>query len=142
MESLQQFDLERFITAQDRDFETALSEIKAGQKRNHWIWFIFPTVSWPGCSCESQYFAIPNLEAAKIYLASPYLHDNMLRICNALLELDETNPYVILRDDAFKLRSSMTLFELAAPDEPLFSAVLDKFFEGKRDSSILDLLNR
>ncbi len=136
------FDLNRFITAQERDFEMALSEIKAGQKRSHWMWYIFPQISGLGSSYYAQYFAIPNLEAARAYMEHPYLRNNLITITNALLELDETNPSKIMGfPDDMKLRSCMTLFELAAPNEMVFGYVLDKFYGSSRDQKTLEFLN-
>ena len=135
------FDLTRFEEAHRRDFATALAEIQTGRKRTHWIWYIFPQLRGLGRSYTAQYFGIPDLDAAKAFLAHPILGQNLLSITRALLELEENNPTRILgTPDDLKLRSSMTLFEAAASEHPEFAAVLEKFYSGKRDPLTLELL--
>ena len=119
------YDLDRFLTAQSRDYATALREIQNGRKRSHWIWYIFPQVAGLGMSSTSQYYAISGLDEARAYLREPTLRAHLLEISNALLALDESDPSVVFGfPDDLKLRSSMTLFAAAAPDEPLESAAL------------------
>ena len=135
------YDLDRFLTAQSRDYATALREIQNGRKRSHWIWYIFPQVSGLGMSSTSQYYAISGLDEARAYLREPTLRAHLLEISNALLALDESDPSVVFGfPDDLKLRSSMTLFAAAAPDEPVFAAVLDKFFDGRPDTRTLQIL--
>lgn len=142
------YDLDRFLTAQSRDYTTALREIQNGRKRSHWIWYIFPQVAGLGMSSTSQYYAISGLDEARAYLREPTLRAHLLEISNALLEisnallaLDESDPTAVFGfPDDLKLRSSMTLFAAAAPDEPVFSAVLDKFFGGQPDTRTLQIL--
>ena len=115
------YDLDRFLTAQRRDYAAALREIQNGRKRSHWIWYIFPQVAGLGMSSTSQYYAISGLDE--------------------VLALDESDPTAVFGfPDDLKLRSSMTLFAAAAPDEPVFSAVLDKFFGGQPDTRTLQIL--
>ena len=138
---MEPFDLTRFEEAHRRDFATALAEIQSGRKRSHWMWYIFPQLSDLGRSYTAVYFAIPNLDAAKTFLAHPILGQNLLTITRALLALGEDNPTRILgTPDDLKLRSSMTLFEAAAPEHPEFAAVLEKFYGGKRDPLTLEFL--
>lgn len=126
------YDLDRFLTAQRRDYAAALREIQNGRKRSHWIWYIFPQVAGLGMSSTSQYYAISGLDEARAYLREPTLRAHLLEISSALLALDESDPTAVFGfPDDLKLRSSMTLFAAAAPDEPVFSAVLDKFFGGQ-----------
>ncbi len=137
----QNFDLERFVTAHNRDFSAALAQICRGRKEGHWIWYIFPQIAGFGTSWESQYFAIPDLAAAQAFMDHPCLRENMIAICRALLELEENNPCRILdTPDDLKLRASMTLFELAAPEVTEFAAVLEKFYAGARDPMTLGKL--
>lgn len=137
------FDLSRFEEAHHRDFAIALAEIQAGEKRTHWIWYIFPQLQGLGRSYTAEYFGIPDLKAAKTFVAHPILGQNLLTITRALLDLEEDNPTRILgTPDDLKLRSSMTLFEAAAPEHPEFSAVLEKFYSGKRDPLTLEHLSK
>ena len=132
--------LTKFITAQKEDFDIALAEIKNGRKESHWIWYIFPQIAGLGRSATSEYYAIQNLSEAKMYLENEYLHNNLLTICQALLDLKTDDAEEVLGwIDAMKLKSSMTLFTLAAPEEPVFKAVLDKFFHGELDEKTVEI---
>lgn len=140
---MESFDLTRFEEAHRRDFATALAEIESGKKRTHWIWYIFPQLQGLGRSYTAEYFGIPGLDAAKTFLAHPILGQNLLTITRTLLALEEDNPTRILgTPDDLKLRSSMTLFEAAAPEHPEFAAVLKKYYGGKRDPLTLELLTK
>jgi uncharacterized protein (DUF1810 family) len=130
------FRLQRFVDAQDRDgtYDAALSELRAGRKRSHWMWFVFPQVAGLGSSPMAREFAIGSIEEARAYLGHPVLGGRMRESAQALLDLSGASAFDVLGGiDAVKLRSSMTLFERAAPAEPLFSAVLDRYFDGERD---------
>ena len=132
--------LTKFITAQKEDFDMALSEIKNGHKQSHWIWYIFPQIAGLGRSATSEYYAIQNLSEAKIYLKNEYLHNNLLTICQALLDLETSDAEEVMGwIDAMKLKSSMTLFTLADSEEPVFKAVLDKFFCGELDEKTIEI---
>ncbi len=132
--------LTKFITAQKEDFDIALAEIKNGRKESHWIWYIFPQIAGLGRSATSEYYAIQNLSEAKMYLENEYLRNNLLTICQALLDLKTDDAEEVLGwIDAMKLKSSMTLFTLAAPEEPVFKAVLDKFFHGELDEKTIEI---
>ena len=133
-------DLSRFHKAQRRDYAEALAEIRAGRKRSHWIWYIFPQIAGLGFSTTSQYYAIQNLDEAKAYLADPVLRERLLEISQALLDLPSSDPSAVMGyPDDLKLKSSMTLFELADPDCPVFPAVLEKFYGGERDRKTIRL---
>ncbi|MGN1382838.1 MAG: DUF1810 domain-containing protein [Eubacterium sp.] len=141
--------LQRFIDAQQRDFDIALQEICSGRKRSHWMWYIFPQIHGLGFSSTSRYYAIQDLKEAKDFLADPYLGENLRTICRALLALDTNDPYQIFGSpDDMKLCSSMTLFEVAAEeagrneDKELFSRVLEKYYRGRRDQKTSDILSR
>lgn len=133
-------DLSRFTEAQQRDYEKALSEIKAGRKRSHWMWYIFPQIAGLGESPTSQYYSIRNLEEAREYINDPYLGGNLIEISNALLELDTDDAsYVLGYPDDMKLKSCMTLFRVVS-DDPVFDKVLGKYYGGKPDWCTLDLI--
>ena len=132
--------LTKFITAQKKDFNMALYEIKNGRKQSHWIWYIFPQIAGLGRSATSEYYAIQNLSEAKMYLKNEYLHNNLLTICQALLDLTTSDAEEVMGwIDAMKLKSSMTLFTLADSEEPVFKAVLNKFFHGELDEKTIEL---
>jgi uncharacterized protein (DUF1810 family) len=131
------FDLERFVGAQDGGvYEQALRELRAGAKRGHWMWFVFPQVAGLGRSSTAQHYALAGLEEARAYLAHPVLGPRLVECAQALLELSGRDPVRVLGSvDAVKLRSSMTLFEVAAPDERVFAEVLERWFDGERDEA-------
>lgn len=128
--------MNRFIEAHNRDFSTALAEVKNGRKSTHWIWYIFPQVNGLGSSWHSHFYAINTLDEAKAFLADDTLGTNLKEICKALLSLNGVSAYDVLGDDDKKVRSSMTLFDAIAPGE-VFGEVLDKFFKGERDELTL-----
>jgi len=135
------YNLERFIEQQKRDYPIALEEIQNGRKESHWMWWIFPQLKGLGYSYTSMEYGIADLEEAKAYLQNPYLRDNLITICNALLELESNDAELVMGyPDDLKLCSSMTLFDCAKPDEPVFGQVLDKFFGGKRDERTIQML--
>ena len=134
------FDLARFVDAQDAGgaYDSALAELRAGSKRGHWIWFVLPQVAGLGRSPTSQFFGVHGLAEARAYVAHPVLGPRLLAAARALADLPGADPVAVLGSiDAVKLRSSMTLFEAADPDEPVYGAVLEKYFGGERDPSTL-----
>ena len=136
-------DLERFVTAQDElgTYDQALDELRAGRKRSHWMWFVFPQVAGLGRSPTAQHYAISGLGEARAYLAHDVLGPRLRACAQAVTALRTRDPVAVLGPiDAMKLRSSMTLFARADPDEALFRAVLDQFFDGVEDAATLDLL--
>lgn len=137
--------LERFVTAQDADgtYDTALAELRAGRKRSHWMWFVLPQVAGLGRSPTAMRYAVTDLAEARAYLAHPVLGPRLLACVDALLALPGSDPVAVLGGvDAVKLRSSMTLFARADPDEPRFAAVLQQYFDGAEDDSTDALLRR
>ena len=135
--------LDRFLQALARSYDTALREIQSGYKRSHWMWYIFPQIQGLGFSSTAQYYAIADLQEAKDYLAEPTLRARLLEISNALLALNSNDPSAIFGwPDDMKLRSCMTLFQSAAPDQPVFGKVLDKFYDGQPDGRTLEILSR
>ena len=126
------YDLERFVVAQERDYAIALEEIKSGYKRSHWMWYIFPQISGLGHSPMAKKYEIVDLGEAKAYIENAYLRNNLVEISRALIECGNDDIEDIMGfPDNFKLCSSMTLFEMVAPEIEEFKMVLDKFFEGK-----------
>ena len=135
------YDLRRFISAQKQDYLTALEEICRGRKRSHWMWYIFPQLRGLGMSSPSDFYGIESLEEARAFLDDPYLGGNLREISQALLSLDTGDARSVMGSpDDLKLRSSMTLFSLAAPEEPVFKKVLEKFYRGVQDPATLRIL--
>jgi len=133
--------LKRFIEAQENTYATALAEIKNGRKQSHWMWFIFPQLQGLGFSETSKYYAIADRAEAQAFLNHPLLGSRLVAICKALLLLESTNATKILGSpDDVKLKSSMTLFASLQHTNPVFEAVLDKFFNGTKDAKTMQLL--
>ena len=138
--------LDRFVDAQAGVYSTALAELRAGEKRSHWMWFIFPQIAGLGSSEMARHYAIRDLAEARAYLDHPLLGER-LRDCTAavLTHAGKMSAEAMLGGiDAMKLRSSMTLFEAAASGAAAapFTACLDEFFDGARDDRTIDILNR
>jgi uncharacterized protein (DUF1810 family) len=134
-------DLARFVSAQEGVYAQALAEIRSGRKRTHWMWFVFPQIAGLGSSPTAERYAIRSLEEAREYLRHPVLGPRLIECAECLLPFagraaSDIFPY----PDDLKLRSSMTLFELAAPSDSVFGRVLDAFFGGERDAKTLALL--
>lgn len=137
-------DLERFVRAQDEHgtYARARAELRAGRKTSHWMWFVFPQVAGLGRSPVAEHYAIADLAEARAYVHHDVLGPRLLECCRALLDLDEdlTAEQVLGGTDAMKLRSSMTLFAIADPDEPTYDEVLARFFGGEPDGRTPGLL--
>jgi uncharacterized protein (DUF1810 family) len=136
-----QFDLERFVRAQEPIYDAVRAELRAGRKRSHWIWFIFPQIAGLGHSTMAHHYAISSLDEALAYLAHPVLGPR-LRECSALAAAVEGRSVeeIFGYPDDMKFRSSMTLFAQAAPDDPVFKACLAKYFGGVPDAATLQRL--
>ena len=134
-------DLDRFVRAQEGVYEGVLDELRRGRKVGHWIWFIFPQLAGLGRSAMSQEYAIASVAEARAYLDHPVL-GSRLRECTAMLLATEGRSALEILGsiDAMKLRSSMTLFHRAAPDEVLFAGVLERFHDGRADEATDALL--
>lgn len=127
-------DLQRFREAQEGSYGHALAELRRGRKTSHWMWWIFPQVAGLGSSPTSRHYAIGSLAEAQAYAADEVLGPRLVECARALLDHpDRTAREIMGAPDDAKLRSSMTLFAVAAPDEPVFQQVLDTFFDGERD---------
>jgi uncharacterized protein (DUF1810 family) len=134
--------LERFISAQEKSYPIALSEIKKGKKQSHWMWYIFPQVQGLGFSETSKFYAIKDIDEAKEFLLHPVLGNRLVDLCNELLKLEPDNAISIFGSpDDLKLKSSMTLFS-SLNINPVFQKVLDKFFNGAKDSKTLELIGK
>jgi uncharacterized protein (DUF1810 family) len=134
-------DLQRFIDAQSRTYATALTEIRDGRKRSHWMWYVFPQFAGLGFSATSRHYAINSLEEARAYLAHPILGPRLLECCEALLSLDRSDPQEIFGSpDDLKLGSSMTLFAHVSGADSISQHVLDKYFAGQRDERTIELV--
>ena len=132
--------LERFVEAQKHSYSTALSEIKTGRKKSHWMWYIFPQIKGLGYSSTAQYYAIQSREEAEAYLKHPALGKRLVEISEELLKLKSSNAREVFGyPDDMKLKSSMTLFFLVSK-ETIFRQVIDKFFEGEMDERTKELL--
>lgn len=135
--------LAEFITAQDAVYEQVCRELAAGRKETHWMWFIFPQLAGLGSSPMAQKFAIGSLAEAQEYLAHPVLGPRLRECTRLMLAAPHGDVSLILGyPDDVKFRSSMTLFAMAAPAEPLFDQALAKFFGGQRDPRTIGLLER
>ena len=129
------------MEAQERDYKTALSEIKAGRKRSHWMWYIFPQIQGLGYSDTSRYYAIKNIQEAEAYLHHPILGKRLMEICEELIKLQSSNPTQVFgTPDDMKLRSSITLFASVPGAGKVFQMVLDKFFQGLKDHKTVAML--
>ena len=135
------FDLERFLKAQDSCYQTILTELRNGQKRTHWMWFIFPQITGLGRSPTAQYYAISGIEEARTYLDHPLLGTRLKECTQTVLGIqDRTLQEIFGNPDDWKFRSSMTLFEYTAPNEKIFSEALERYCEGKRDWKTLEII--
>lgn len=135
--------LNRFIEAQQADYEIALAEVKSGRKRSHWMWYIFPQIQGLGFSQTSIFYGIKDIKEAEAYLNHPVLGPRLIAICKALLQLPGKDANKIFGSpDDVKLKSSMTLFAAVPNADPVFDLVLEKFFEGKKDSKTLQIIGK
>lgn len=135
------FDLKRFHDAQAPVYAQALKELRAGRKSSHWMWFIFPQLRGLGRSDTAQFYGISGSAEAVAYLADPVLGARLRECCNALLGHTGKRAETIFGElDALKLHSSLTLFSGASQGDPLFAAVLERYFNGEEDPKTLELL--
>lgn len=138
---LAETDLTRFIEAQANDYDRALAEVTNGHKQSHWMWYIFPQIAGLGVSETARFYAIKNLDEANAYLQHPVLGGRLIEISKALLAVEGKTANQILGSiDELKLRSSMTLFGALPNTNPVFQAVLDKFFNGQDDPKTRSLM--
>ena len=136
-------DLERFVTAQAVVIDAVLAELKAGRKRSHWMWFIFPQLRGLGHSPTAQFYGIQSLDEARAYHAHPLLGPR-LDLCTQTVLASRARSLNELfgSPDDLKFKSCMTLFEIAVQHVPLFAQALDRWCGGERDDKTLELLSR
>ncbi len=135
-------ELGRFVRAQVDDYERALAEIKAGRKRSHWMWYIFPQIDGLGFSATSRRYAIKSLDEARAYLDHPLLGPRLVECVEAALSVEGRSAQEIFGSpDYLKLRSSATLFAVVTPPGSVFARLLDKFYAGKHDEQTLRRLD-
>ncbi|MEO7523836.1 MAG: DUF1810 domain-containing protein [Ferruginibacter sp.] len=133
--------LNRFIEAQENNFLKALKETRSGQKLGHWMWYIFPQIAGLGKSETAARFAIKNLTEAKQFVDHPILGVRLIEIANGLLQVEGRSTSEIFgHPDDLKLHSCMTLFSCVPEPDPVFEAILEKYFEGKKDLQTIWLL--
>lgn len=136
------YDLHRFIEAQNGIYEQALAELKTGRKRSHWMWFIFPQIAGLGTSPMAEKYAIRSAEEASAYLADPILGSRLLRCVEAILAIKDRSARDIMGSpDDLKLRSSMTLFSAISDHGSPFHKAIDQFYDGKFDERTISILS-
>jgi uncharacterized protein (DUF1810 family) len=134
-------DLNRFVEAQEDDYERALSEIVGGRKRTHWMWYIFPQIDGLGSSSTSKRFSIKGAKEARAYLDHPVLGPRLLRCAEAMVAIEGRSATEILGSpDDLKLKSCATLFAFVLPPGSVFDRLLAKYYAGARDEKTLHLL--
>jgi uncharacterized protein (DUF1810 family) len=137
------YNLQHFLNAQERVYDTVLAELRTGRKSSHWIWFIFPQIAGLGHSAMAQQFAIGSLDEANAYLQHPVLGQRLRECTQLVLNVEGRSAEEIFSyPDNLKFRSCMTLFMTAATDNTLFKDALFKYFDGNPDQSTLDILSQ
>jgi uncharacterized protein (DUF1810 family) len=135
-------DLERFVRAQERTYQTALAEIRGGRKRSHWMWYVFPQIAGLGFSEMSRRYAIGSFAEARAYLAHPLLGPRLIECFEAALGIEDRAAHEIFGSpDDLKFRSCATLFACVAPSGSVFQRALDKYFGGEGDLRTLELVH-
>ncbi|WP_432709803.1 DUF1810 domain-containing protein [Pedobacter sp.] len=133
-------DLDRFVKAQNADYDTALSEIINGRKQLHWMWYIFPQIQGLGYSETANYYAIRDLEEARDFLAHPVLGARLIRITTEVLKSQKNVKQIFGSPDDLKFHSCMTLFSAVNGSNPIFEQALKTLFNGQRDNKTIEIL--
>ncbi len=137
------YDLRRFVSAQEGVYDRALAELREGFKQSHWMWFIFPQIDGLGFSSTTRFYSLKGLEEARQYLAHPVLGARLLACTEAVLAVrGRTVSEIFGSPDDMKLQSSMTLFEFVSGPGSVFGRVLDTYYQGKRDTRPLQIVNK
>jgi len=137
------FNLPRFLKAQEFEYAQALSEIKAGQKQTHWMWYIFPQIDGLAFSSTSRLYAIKSIEEAHAYLSHPVLGSRLLACAEAVVAVEGRSIAEIFGSpDDLKLRSSATLFAFVSQPGSVFHRIIEKYYQGMQDDRTLDLLKK
>lgn len=135
------YDLNRFVQAQEETYEQALSEVRRGRKRTHWMWFILPQFAGLGFSSTSVHYSIKSVAEAEAYLEHPVLGPRLIRCVEATLALEGLTAHQVFgTPDDLKLRSCATLFAHVSPRGSVFERLLQKYFSGQRDEATLELI--
>jgi uncharacterized protein (DUF1810 family) len=135
------FDLERFISAQDRVYSTVVGELRSGMKASHWMWFIFPQIDGLGSSPTARHYAIRSLDEARAYLAHPILGSRLIECTELVNTVEGKSLHEIFGSpDDRKFHSSVTLFSLIEPRESVFERALAKYFSGELDERTITIL--
>lgn len=135
------YNLDRFVQAQEADYEQALQEIRNGRKQSHWMWYIFPQIDGLGFSAMSQRYSIKSLAEAEAYLRHPVFGPRLVQIAEAAIAVQGRSAYEVFGSpDDMKLKSCATLFACASPAGSVFHQLLDKYFQGERDAATLQIL--
>lgn len=135
------FDLQRFVEAQNPVYDQVMQELQAGRKRSHWMWYVFPQVDGLGHSAMAERYALAGIDEARAYLAHPLLGPRLQACVTALLQHHDKSAREMLGSpDYLKLRSCLTLFAQAAPGNPLFQLALVQFYDGEPDALTLAML--
>jgi uncharacterized protein (DUF1810 family) len=141
MDRMDPYELSRFVTAQERDYDRALAEVRRGRKASHWMWYVFPQIRGLGRSEMAEQYAIGSLDEARAYLAHPILGPRLIEISEAVLAVTGRSATEIFgRPDDMKLHSSATLFAAASPPASVFHRILDQYFQGRQDPRTMELL--
>ena len=135
--------LNRFVQAQEHDYDQALGEIRAGRKRSHWMWYVFPQFTGLGSSPTSVHYAIKSVQDATAYLAHPVLGPRLLECADAALQIEGRSALEVFGSpDDMKLRSSATLFASVSAEGSVFHRIIDKYFAGEKDVRTIELMSR
>ena len=135
------YNLNRFLQAQEHVYSNVLTELQSGHKKTHWMWFIFPQIEGLGHSATARLYAIKSLDEASHYLNHPVLGARLVECSEIVLGIqDRTITDIFGWPDDLKLKSSMTLFSCVANSNPVFGKVLDRYFQGERDTRTVELL--
>jgi uncharacterized protein (DUF1810 family) len=141
--TMNNFNLDRFTTAQEQVYPRVLCELKGGRKESHWMWFIFPQIDGLGNSSTAKHYSIKNMEEAMAYLAHQVLGERLVACSLILLGMENKSANDIFGfPDYLKLQSCMTLFSIATPGESVFASVLIKYFKNIKDQQTIAILNR
>jgi uncharacterized protein (DUF1810 family) len=137
------YNLARFLKAQGPVYEQAIAEIRAGRKRSHWMWYVFPQFKGLGSSPTSIHYAIGSAHEAAAYLGHPILGPRLMECSEATLQLENRSALEIFGSpDDLKLRSSSTLFAAVSPEGSVFHRIIDKYFDGEQDVRTIELMAR
>ena len=137
------YNLERFVTAQNDSYESAIIELSRGKKTGHWMWYIFPQIIGLGSSDITKLYSIKSIEEARAFLDHPVLGQRLFKSCEILLKLEDVSISDVMGfPDDLKLKSSMTLFTYVSLPDSIFTKVLNKYFEGALDLTSIEIINR